>query len=562
MKSALLVSLFTLSFTFAFPAFSATTIVLEGKTFDCVTSGMSFHCEKDNQKVLVIKSFMGYSAVSKTANNPPAMKWITKIEDNGKLIYETPRMPGIDGDFTITSFKAPESKSTMINNANAIITNYSKESDPWAVEFVSAAKSYVAKESTPKTNLKIQDYNGASYSCKSGETRPLTSEEESAEKMYNMKIQCNFYSCTGMNGKKVLAFIPTSGSYSGPHFLSIDGVKSVLRVDGFKVFDTDNLTQLPIYDTPVTPKFTGFHKSEEVVDQKLFVPKSFQANQSAFNYLTNPMVEQSMDSEVNSCTGNNEVTKLLGEKKNISESMKEELAKTELTHYLSMTDGQMLSLVIDAAKSRDLGCRYEDMILSAEAAKHLSFLQKAKAKPVQTYLSITEVQDLFNQARDMSDIPFGYKYDGCYARAHVMARRFEEKGIATEKVWIKGNLSVPGTDIQWNYHVAPVINVKDKDGVIKKYVIDPSLNDEAVTVDEWVATMSKNVKGGVMKTAYPFPVNIANFQRTAVAISSSDIFVPDNDELRTEEQNMAMALQTMKEYTEVLQEKADLQKGL
>jgi len=125
-------------------------------------------------------------------------------------------------------------------------------------------------------------------------------------------------------------------------------------------------------------------------------------------------------------------------------------------------------------------------------------------------------------------------------------------GIPVEKAWIKGNLSVPGTDIHWNYHVAPVINVKNDKGQIVKYVIDPSLNDKAVPLDTWVNTMAHNVKGEVVKTPYPFPINIANFQRTAVAISSSDVYVPDNDEKRSEDENMKLALATMAEYSNVL----------
>jgi hypothetical protein len=65
--------------------------------------------------------------------------------------------------------------------------------------------------------------------------------------------------------------------------------------------------------------------------------------------------------------------------------------------------------------------------------------------------------------------------------------------------------------------------------------------------------MSHDVKGDVVKTQYPIPANIAAFQRTAVAVSSSDVYVPDNDEKRSEAENMKLAVRTMAEYKKALQ---------
>jgi hypothetical protein len=131
-----------------------------------------------------------------------------------------------------------------------------------------------------------------------------------------------------------------------------------------------------------------------------------------------------------------------------------------------------------------------------------------------------------------------------------MARRFESMGIPTEKVWIKGDLSVPGTDIRWNFHVAPVVTVLDPvDNKPKKYVIDPSLLDKAVPLDDWVNTMRPNVKGPVVKTTYPFPYNAAIMERTAVALSSSEPYLPNEPMKLTEEEKMKMASDTMIEYS-------------
>lgn len=536
-----------------------TTIEMDNKKFECEkTSNQLFHCENGNHKVLVVKNFMGYGAVEKKGNELPKVKWLTKVIEDNKILYEIPAYPGLsqaNGGGTFGLFKKAESKSDHFVAASAVVTNLKEIKDSWATEFVQASQNYMAAQSLIKAQMKIQDYNGEQFSCQEGQTRNLTPEEKNYQQSYATTLKCNYYACTNQAGEKALAYIPAPGSFLGEaSFFKLKGENSEFRYDGFKVIDGDVSQLVPLYDNPPLPKFEIAQNFQTQIDQKLFTPKKYQKNATTFNYLTNPMTDMSVQEQENLCDGDNEVRKLIKEKDLIAEKMKDDLATTNLSHYLMMTNGQMLSLLVDAEKGRDLGCRYDNMILSPEAAAHLDYLKKAKPLPATKYLSITEVQDLFKKAKNMSDIPFGYKYDGCYARAHVMARRFEEMGIPTEKAWIKGSLFVPDTDIQWNYHVAPVINVKNEKGEIKKYVIDPSLTNKAVTLDEWVDTMGKNVKGGVMKTAYPFPVNVAQFQRTAVAISSSDIYVPDNDELRSEEQNMAMAMQTMKEYSAVLSE--------
>lgn len=134
-----------------------------------------------------------------------------------------------------------------------------------------------------------------------------------------------------------------------------------------------------------------------------------------------------------------------------------------------------------------------------------------------------------------------------------MARRFEKMGLTVKKAWIKGELHVPGTDIDWGYHVAPLIEAKDSKGNIVQYVIDPSLTDKAVTLDEWVATMDKKSSKSVMKTTYPIAENGLDFQRTVVAVSSSDPYAPLDIKELTETQKMANAKEVLAEYTEVLE---------
>ena len=96
---------------------------------------------------------------------------------------------------------------------------------------------------------------------------------------------------------------------------------------------------------------------------------------------------------------------------------------------------------------------------------------------------------------DEPDIAFKYPNDGCYARAHLMIQRMEQRGISYDmlgKVWNEGDLWVrtrydeynTGV-VQWTYHVAPYIQVYQNNGAIESMVIDPSLFGKPVPVEAW-----------------------------------------------------------------------------
>lgn len=108
-------------------------------------------------------------------------------------------------------------------------------------------------------------------------------------------------------------------------------------------------------------------------------------------------------------------------------------------------------------------------------------------------LSQAQAEAVFQDMAGQRHIPFAYAIDGCYARAHEMARLMREQGIECQKVWNYGNLTVTGTpvgDVQWGYHVAPIINVRGNDGKVQEMVIDPSMSDKPVPTEEWRAKQS------------------------------------------------------------------------
>jgi len=96
-------------------------------------------------------------------------------------------------------------------------------------------------------------------------------------------------------------------------------------------------------------------------------------------------------------------------------------------------------------------------------------------------------------------IPFAYKADGCYARAHRMRYLLENiYGKTCYKMFVYadvpngGGLNIPGCPNTWTYHVAPNVYCQSNS---TWYVLDPSLDYSApLTESAWVNLMgSSNV---------------------------------------------------------------------
>ncbi|MDD5036983.1 MAG: protein-glutamine glutaminase family protein [Methylococcaceae bacterium] len=123
------------------------------------------------------------------------------------------------------------------------------------------------------------------------------------------------------------------------------------------------------------------------------------------------------------------------------------------------------------------------------------------ACPLKHSMTPAEAQSLMDEFKK-TDVPFDYPVDCCYARARMMCDMMEKKGFASEKLWSKGNLAAKKADgtpvtfpdrngnpqaVQWGYHVAPIVDVEQPGGGVEKRVLDPSLSDKPLTVDEWKA---------------------------------------------------------------------------
>lgn len=105
-----------------------------------------------------------------------------------------------------------------------------------------------------------------------------------------------------------------------------------------------------------------------------------------------------------------------------------------------------------------------------------------------------ELNQIFKSIASDAKYAFEVIEDGCWARAHIIARELEKKGLRVGKIFAEGTLAVrtpkalDGQGVMWSYHVAPVIAVDTGRGVEMR-VIDPALFEKPVPVKTWTDKM-------------------------------------------------------------------------
>lgn len=136
-------------------------------------------------------------------------------------------------------------------------------------------------------------------------------------------------------------------------------------------------------------------------------------------------------------------------------------------------------------------------------------------------LTPNEANALFTKFMARTDIPFRYIKEGCYARAHKMARIMDEEGIISGKAFLEGHLVVDGGEFfgktRWGYHVASLVYVKKNNELIPT-IFDPSLFNEPVPYSQWKALINKNAQTVITheyftnRFSYDFPDRIVELK--------------------------------------------------
>jgi len=117
------------------------------------------------------------------------------------------------------------------------------------------------------------------------------------------------------------------------------------------------------------------------------------------------------------------------------------------------------------------------------------------ASPRSPALTTNDLTSFIDESFKDPSLVFRQPFNGCEARAHVMAQRLLERGAKVRKIFAGGRLLARGRDgnyYRWKGHVALTVEITDTVGgrpVTRERVIDPALFDHPVTEAEWKAAV-------------------------------------------------------------------------
>jgi hypothetical protein len=136
---------------------------------------------------------------------------------------------------------------------------------------------------------------------------------------------------------------------------------------------------------------------------------------------------------------------------------------------------------------------YEVQVHSRVTMKTLPARPKTGTLPVSDTVTEQQAGQIFRWLANQRSIAFRYPADGCYARAYLMIRLMQKRGYKPYKVWTFQNgdpLYVrtnnhPAGHVEWRYHVAPILRVRNGNGQQRWVVIDPALFQVPATIRQW-----------------------------------------------------------------------------
>ena len=505
-------------------------------------------CKNSGKPILVKRTTSGFTALTKDSKKSVAVPVINHVEAGGKTLYEA----------SLQGLKMPpvgtSELSLNTHNFRVIDDFFSyydsngirKESNDGAVDYKKVYTSFnEEKKRIEKTfsepNYLVELEDGKKIKCKRGTKRPYSSYGKSSEKYVWDMLQCGAFKCDPIkkDGKSynVTMFYDSeegSANENSIHLTDNNGLGPFVNI---KKITTPG-SSIPVVDNSIPQNPIDINIPPPPISRAIS-----QEDNDKISIYKNRNFQDLMDHNGEVCNDEDNVISNLLDKKN---KFLKRIAELEFVEFIQiLSDGELTSEFVDPAQALTLGCLHEGVYYNKEAAKNLDKIKK-KVNPIghslQT-ISLNRATELFNKALSMEDIPWSFTQDGCFARAHLMARRFEAEGVRVDKAWLKGELYIPDSDplIEWKFHVAPMVYVEDGNGKVTRMIIDPSIFSKPVTVEEWDKKISKKTLRGSVLTAFPFPENAALLERASLSFSNSDPFLPKKDIDMTEEEKMEKA---------------------
>lgn len=115
-------------------------------------------------------------------------------------------------------------------------------------------------------------------------------------------------------------------------------------------------------------------------------------------------------------------------------------------------------------------------------------------------VSMQKAREYFEYVKKQKNIPHGLIADGCHVRAQQMADLARLRQIQVAKAVVEittpEKLIIKSSEgpwrALWDYHIAPVVFVRDSEGNSRPYIVDPALFPEPVSRTAWLQRIFKD----------------------------------------------------------------------
>lgn len=295
-----------------------------------------------------------------------------------------------------------------------------------------------------------------------------------------------------------------------------------------------------LYDNKGHELISYRDKAEEVFTPNMLVPAKYKNNPKLFKDLINPNYKSFISSHLKSC--DKKTIKLFND---FIDEVQTDLNNFSMLQYIDMAKGILESNYINKDSIPGSACYHRGAYYAPDAYKKSKELESMSRKTI----SQNKAKELFSMLRDREDIAWNYTLDGCYARAHLMAKILEDQEIHVDKAWLRGSLQIPGKSkgMTWGYHVAPLVYVEGENGEVKEMIIDPSVAKGPISPKEWSKKMDVDFDE-TKQVSYPTPTNTSFYKKTSYSVTNSTPYWPDYNEKLSDEDKLQMATQRMLEY--------------
>jgi hypothetical protein len=495
------------------------TVEIDGETLNCdVKSFSHLLCEgkgaNKGTNTLVLMEDNQAIAFEQDSTGMVKIRSVRRVSENRKILFHSDE----------TFRKSVDTKARRISTTS-FIAGVNDPENPELQEFTKKAKAYLRSSAGIINNTVKVNYNNKNFECDVGYRNEVV--QTGNKRRFDKDLKCPFYACKGKDGEDAILHVPVHDDENGNSNLVIMKNGTAQYIDsGFTVDDgSDILVETGLISRPLALE------SRLPVSSDFIIPNGYKGDKKTFLYMTNVNHDDYLVHAQKLCSDKIPLKNLFQEQKKIGDKLSEISEQQELIELVTMVDDQLRYIYVDKSKGLKAGCLYNEKIYAGSTDNKVGTAVEGHSgpEPVTTYLDEEDIQNLYKK---VSFIPAGNAglKAGAEARAHMISRKLKDLGIEHQKIWIKGNLNKG-----WNYNVAVTVVVKNKEGEYERFVIDPALNNKAVSEEAWIRNTVKDNKDPILKTTYPFAENVSNFHRTVVAHSSPDMYGMDIEVLSEKE---------------------------